>query len=423
MIKGPQENIVPKFSCPECSIKLKTKQSRFIHRLLLHYNNSNHCSLCNIDFKNNSGALAHKRKVHRNELHALSKRIVEEEKVNACQSCENKYYSKNSLRHHWRNFHLRNKDFPLAKPKGWRDNMDFLCFFCPESVKYKNMSDHCLEVHGKQDEEVGDGKLKCMVCDKIFPNKKLMTRHRMTHNKTRIFECKLCYHTSKIESNHSSHLRHVHKSKDDQYLLKHGKEENKAIKCSHCNLSFFTEAHKVRHSNIVHNSQSHNKKISRNEPRERIKPAVKKESIKKNIVTTASDDKVLPKSYKCKLCYREIKRKQDLMKHYETHKSSEEQHWIKHGKTEDLKFACTFCDLKFFTQILFNDHLIKAHQNSIPISCEFCGKSGTWKERWSLYTHIKRVHKVKDYNLSDLASRITSKNTVNDFQDFVKTLI
>ena len=155
------------------------------------------CPLCYLKFKRKDSLFTHQDNIHSNETEFLDRDIVDLEKVFPCESssCDLKFVSVNSSKHHHKRIHQvkEGKFEKLRKPK-------LKCYFCEAKFVFGlERNKHCLEVHNKQDEIIDESRVKCMVCDKIVL-KEARWEHRKKHSRTtngevteRNLKCYFCH--------------------------------------------------------------------------------------------------------------------------------------------------------------------------------------------------------------------------------------
>ena len=56
------------------------------------------------------------------------------------------------------------------------------------------------------------------------------------------------------------------------------------------------------------------------------------------------------------------------------------------------------------------------------ISCEFCNKMFKWKNRGSLKMHIKNIHNLNDYDVTEHIIETPETNAANNFMDLLNSL-
>ena len=343
------------------------------------------CRLCYIKVKKPN---VHMMKVHTDNSQWFKKSITQDDLKFNCSKCEHKFVSSSLLRYHEA-----------------RHGMSIKCFFCPLILEgHENLTEHCLIVHDKKDEDVGDGFVKCMVCDKKIVKGRL-NAHRLAHGSSDQFKCSLCYQEMKHRSSLWAHNENIHKSAEEQYLIKNGTETDLKFDCSDCDLKFYTE-------NLLnyHKSRQHNYK---------------------EVQVVGKEVRSVP-TLTCNLCYTNFANQRNLKDHKErVHTTDEEKalFGVEEIKHSLLKVECSFCDKKLINQNCLKFHRQYSHKEEMKrddnseISCEYCGRVFKWKNRGNLKIHMKNIHKVDDYDVAESTlNQPSSTNTVTNFMSFFNSL-
>ena len=119
-----------------------------------------------------------------------------------------------------------------------------------------------------------------------------------------------------------------------------------------------------------------------------------------------------------------------LREHQEKiHTSEEEKSLLLSNKIDPelLTVSCTFCDKKFVTTSSQRYHRQYAHKEEMKrddkseIPCEYCGRVFIWKNRGNLKTHMKKLHNIEDYDVTEHTSK-SDTTTVTNFMDFLNSL-
>ena len=159
LLRNISSKVKSLFSCPECEKTFKTKNSKFVHRILNHYNlKGTYCNLCDVRFVNQMGALMHRKRIHKNELQALKETFSDKEKHYTCTICASKYYTEGSL-----NYHTKRRHTAFAYNKATNTNTNtntvkrssskaegtaYKCFICSKPMKgMKDLIEHCQNIH------------------------------------------------------------------------------------------------------------------------------------------------------------------------------------------------------------------------------------------------------------------------------------
>ena len=104
------------------------------------------------------------------------------------------------------------------------------------------------------------------------------------------------------------------------------------------------------------------------------------------------------------------------------HTSDEEKRFMIHSTHEDLKYNCNNCELKFLNFALLRAHEVEEHAFKTTISCEFCAREFSWKNRHNLKAHMKSIHGLDDYNVMDQALTQDKEDTVTGFMNMLNSL-
>ena len=159
LLRNISSKVKSLFSCPECEKTFKTKNSKFVHRILNHYNlKGTYCNLCDVQFVNQMGALMHRKRIHKNELQALKENFSVKEKHYTCTICSSKYYTEGSLTYHTNRRHTAfaynkatntNTDTNTVKRSSSKtEGTAYKCFICSKPMKgMKDLIEHCQNIH------------------------------------------------------------------------------------------------------------------------------------------------------------------------------------------------------------------------------------------------------------------------------------
>ena len=157
LLRNISSKVKSLFSCPECEKTFKTKNSKFVHRILNHYNlKGTYCNLCDVQFVNQMGALMHRKRIHKNELQALKENFSVKEKHYTCTMCSSKYYTEGSLTYHTKRRHTafaynkatNTNTNTVKRSSSKAERTDYKCFICSKPMKgMKDLIEHCQNVH------------------------------------------------------------------------------------------------------------------------------------------------------------------------------------------------------------------------------------------------------------------------------------
>ena len=423
--------------------KAGIEKHRFIHNETKLFE----CKLCYNKFKQYANIYRHYHLNHQSEEEQkFIKQGTPDDLKFQCRNCDKKFLTASLLQCHEKKEQNGKLFTNIAATNIKRRHggitaaldVDYTCFFCPEKIKgMRNLVEHCQNVHNRTDEPNGLIYVKCMVCQKNV-QKYSIDKHRMIHTETKPFECKLCYHKTSYNSNLLCHIRKNHQSEEEKKFLIQSTPEDLKFNCSICHLKFFTNSllkyhnskehgkisnhgrveAKVPHmdytcffcpekingmQNLVDHCQNVHNKADEQDGANHVKCMVCQKTIQKLGIVQHRTIHNATKLFECKLCYKKFSQYHNLSGHWKVHKSDEEKLFFEHGTTEDLKFKCKSCDLKFYTKSLLNDHEIKDHAFRTTISCEFCAREFSWKNRHNLKNHMRSIHGLDDYNVMDQA--------------------
>ena len=469
----PQESDL-RYQCPECELKFVSTNASIYHRIKTHYPVTNlGCTLCDSQYKNSVGAFSHRFKVHGKELESFSLNLNEIERQLDCDSCHQKFYTAGSLENHSMRVHYKKKSSKKKKLKrsasvnvekdkkchlcyasfsrnralkehkstvhknevhllskelspydlkfccsgcdlrfvskislnhhtSKSHEESYKCFFCTDILNGRqNFIDHCFNIHQKRDEFVGNNQVKCMVCSKVM-KKDGLSAHRKIHTSIESHQCVLCYESFKIKSYLNVHIKTIHSSAVEREFLNDVDASKLKFNCINCDNKFLTESLLEKHVGKKHKSKS-----------------------------AAPPNIILKQPTYCNLCYIQFQRPGILSQHREKlHTSPAEIAAIAMAevKHSSLKYSCTFCDKRFITKAAMRYHRQYAHKKELrkddncEICCEFCNKVFLWKNRKNMKAHMKSVHDVDDYDVTDFSSQTRDSNTVENFMNLLNSL-
>ena len=230
---------------------------------------------------------------------------------------------------------------------------------------------------------------------------------RMPTSKPKEGKCNLCYFDTK---NLRSHKRYIHRTKDSAWFGKDIVENDLKYECESCYLKFVSE-----NSLNYHKSKEHKKthKSSRSRSISLAKRTVQRQA-----------------TY-CNLCYVDMNRPKLLQDHRDKiHTSAAEKSTFVHGEVKHslLKYKCALCEKRFISKSSMRYHRQHAHKQDLKrdadsdISCEFCPRVFKWRNRQSLRLHIKTVHKVQDYDVTEHSIQTPETNAVENFNILMNLL-
>jgi len=438
LLKTPPTDKKPQNECQECGLKTFTENSLLFHRLKEHYGvQDSTCKLCNVTFKNKTGAFSHRVKVHRDELEILNKVFDENERNRRCVECPKKYFTESSLSYHKRKSHVKKKKKNIdgttqIKINGNNLKAEIRCKLCYTKFK-KNvfLKIHTKNLHSKElhllEKDLGEDDLvvECDLCDKKFATNNSQKLHRNKHDV--IFECFFCPDKLDGRVNLLNHCKKVHGKEDERIDENH-------FKCMVCEKDYLKDrinAHRMIHNkNNPFQCQLCNKKFNHRNYLTIHQKSHKGETDNNRTLkpsSSAQSQTKLPTD--CNLCHYQFTRYSALKVHRQKiHTSQEEISMFKVGVIEDskLKQKCKFCQKMFFNVNSLKHHQISSHRTELErneISCEFCGRIFKWKNRGNLKIHMNKIHSVSDYDVNEHSlKKPEESNTVNNFLNFLTSL-
>ena len=283
-------------------------------------------------------------------------------------------------------------------------SLETKCFYCDfVADNLKAFQKHAKEVHGKQDEDMGNDTVKCMYCEKIL-TKGAIYSHRQFHI-TQPVKCKICYVSAKSKHSLYYHVRELHKSDLEKSFLEKGCPSNMlTLPCEKCDLKFLTEKLLQKH-----NSRDHG-------PQKQVSPQALFMQPK------------LPSF--CILCHFEFPSNSKLAEHrVKTHTTREEIATFDQTEIDDSKFrmTCSYCEKKFMNITCLKYHRQFTHKGEAKleeVNCEFCNKTFKWKNKANLKKHIQSLHNICDYDIDEFVfSKKSGENNASiNFMNVLNSL-
>ena len=400
--------------CKQCEKKFVSERSMMFHSRKMHIKSTksadSFCNLCHFDYKSNYGLSKHQKKVHRNHSEFLNREILKSELRFECGECDAKFVANDIAIRHQRS-HLFSK-YNFLKTESFVEELKrYKCKLCHFKFRqFSELARHSNSVH-EEDEELLKKSLKeedfahsCGKCDLKFVNISSLRFHKLKKHtgvanieegkfkleKKETF-CRLCYIKFKKPKALKYHVMKIH-STELEIFSKELTDEDMQFGCSSCSKKFYTQ-----NTLDFHTNRSHNKsKIT--------------ESI-------------------CKLCRYDLKSNYSLKIHIKRVHTSDEEIAAFDIKLEpsSLKYNCKYCPQAFLTKNILGRHSIRIHKaerEQQELQCEYCKKEFRWKSsgRSRLREHMKSVHQVNSYEVSEFGTEKKENVTVKSFMSLLNKI-
>ncbi|XP_050516842.1 zinc finger protein OZF-like [Diabrotica virgifera virgifera] len=222
----------------------------------------------------------------------------------------------------------------------------------------------------------------CDTCGKIFPNKRKLKKHQISHSTVRPHSCSICKKAFRTKHEVSTHMN-VHKGpsfecdicskvlKSKGSLIIHKKRHLKLFmaKCEACNQGFVTNQEYLNHVGSKHGNANHVCNVC---GRSCYDKAGLQRHMQCHAIGYSNNSDI-----KCEICTKTFLQERYLKQHYQrVHKNG------------GLRFVCDLCGKKVNSKRSLRDHLL-IHQGLKPIECKECGRG--FALRSTLKLHM-RVH-------------------------------
>ncbi|CAB3249246.1 unnamed protein product [Arctia plantaginis] len=258
---------------------------------------------------------------------------------------------------------------------------------------------------------------QCTVCDKYFPSKKALLKHKAIEVSKVIytkapFSCQECRKKFRFEKSYQKHLQHEHsklpnsvacdkchvRCPDEATLLEHTQKvhERNMFLCPHCKKEFVRHSHVLRHlaqsgcdgqSASCYSCEVCDAKFSR----------------KDNLTVHIRLQHIFRKDYFCKYCKFSTKNFSKLVNHWHKHHAEtpdqyqcdECSKWIssraammKHLEIHgEKKYSCDMCGYSTYTVEVMRRHIL-THVEDKPHKCNLCNRS--YIQRVQLQRHLEK---------------------------------
>ena len=222
-----------------------------------------------------------------------------------------------------------------------------------------------MKIHGKEDEQVDETTVKCMVCDKIVKTENFKRHRAVNHtNYSRRGKCILCYRTF---SHIDTHITKVHK-KEKAFFYKDITAGDLKFECPKCKYKFVSQ--KILRTHVAQHDYKDLEILK----------------------TTCFDRDTL--TFKCCLCLTKISSSISyITRHALTyHKNEIDQ--MKDPPSKDVfQYQCPECSLQAFSENSVLVHRLLEHYaiESDDLSCRFCETS--FKNQTGALAHRIKIHK------------------------------
>ncbi|XP_028156442.1 zinc finger protein 43-like [Ostrinia furnacalis] len=312
-------------------------------------------------------------------------------------------------------------------PFKWH-RQNFLCFFCHKTFKDANLLKEHTEEHKTSSIKSavsflrGDEKIKidvttlnCTLCDGTFSSLEDVIEHlTVTHKKSFHKECGFGLVPYKLVSDN---LRCAICNEEFQYFIKlnhHMNEHFGSYVCETCGKSFLSQdrlrCHSLRHGSrhrcnfcsesfesqtqkTNHEAKIHNKVLT-------MKCSYCPETFASYYarkIHHKSAHNVAMQEYKCPVCGKIF----PIMSRMKIH--------VKQVHIREKNFACTMCELRFFSRTHLNKHMIK-HVGERIHQCEVCLKSYARKQ--TLRHHMTIHSKEKKFTCSFCSQEFSQNHSL-----------
>jgi len=221
---------------------------------------------------------------------------------------------------------------------------------------------------------------RCTVCNKVFPSKTDLLRHKNLHIKNKLFSCNICFKTFSKNYNLEIHRR------------KHTGE--KPFLCDDCDSSFVRKYGLQRHQKIHTGEKKHVCNVC-------DKAFARRDYLNKHSVTHKAKRNIYTgeKPFQCDVCDTSFARKDKLQRHQKIH-------------TGEKKHICNVCDKAFARKDILNKHSATHNPNRGTFQCDVCNNSYSSKESLHRHQKIHTGEKNHVYNVCDRA--FTRKDILNN---------
>jgi len=315
-----------------------------------------------------------------------------------CKICLKSFTNKRGCREHFRNVHLKEKNFAcgvcnkmfFTKSKLDRHNSqvhkNFSCEFCNKKFPKKVT----LTVHRR--EHTVEKPYQCENCDECFVNENRLIRHMESHLEIKDYLCIDCGNLYGSTKSLQLHVKSTHRQLFPCSICpkKFNQKTNlrthmnwhlgiKDFQCNDCGKLFTRENTLKEHEAIVHllsNEAFQCNTCGKEYKNKRSFKAHKKTHVE---IVHHHNNEVFP----CNICGKEFKYKPNLGTHIKTHLG------IKRRK-ETKDFRCNDCDKQFTRDKCLQEHISIVHHGRRDFNCHECGKSFTRLPSLKVHQNLKK---------------------------------
>ena len=283
--------------------------------------------------------------------------------------------------------HLCNKTFPEAAQlsdhiikhgsnEANAKTKVFTCDLCKEQIKgLWNLTNHMCRCHIKQKD------LICKQCEMLFYTQSELSRHIHSHLSENPLSCPVCGLAHNMPSMLKLHLRDFHKVK-------------RLYTCRDCDKTFTNVTSFNQHSRIHMEAEKFQCSVC------------SKRFRKKHVAMSHLATHLDVKPYKCDMCPRTFAWQHGLKLHQRWHKGELPYrcHYCNHGFAQssalqahlrshsgEKPYKCDFCCRSFVNRSSLNSHT-RQHTGEKPYQCLLCVNKHRFTNRYSLVTHLKKLH-------------------------------
>lgn len=329
-------------------------------------------------------------------------------KIFKCSLCGKEFISKNTLKKHLRNKHMKKElschlckrtfDTEYARKKhrktcSWKFestlvNTQYKCDLCGHmDTSMNDFLNHTRNCEGQY--------YDCDICEERFTKKQAIREHMYSHTKEKPYSCDVCQKSFLLKRRLHLHIRRVH-------ILKLGTTSKQTYTCITCHKQYRCKqslrTHVLSHLDMDtvtpyicqlcgkqyssrgnmnrHIAVRHERKYS-----DKIKQTVQCEVCGKSYSQTRhlrrhfrinhGDGKL-----KCPICGKRLSEKKGYDIHMNTH-------------TGIKPWCCEICGRGFSTKDYLKVH-VRIHTGDMPYKCDFCPKS--YKQKSTLIAHYRLFH-------------------------------